>query len=286
VRQGIGERRKTLALTDQQAPFTEPYALAGNPRGYRSKGPTAEAVKRALAHLKFLPWKEDGDWDRHWNADVNEAAARWKSKRGIIPAGSTDGSWGEQAHGVMRTAWYAKGDDHLPAFDGYAQSLLQDEWAKASGAGGNAEAKVRAALTEFASKGLAAGSKWTYSQNRAVKVSIDPSGYVTSDCSGSVIQAFNYAKRSTGLDVPDPSKYAYAGWGNTWDDLDGWAKVSDGRYEVGDLAHYDGHVCMCMKAGDADSADWWSFGSEPPSKRKLYYRTDYRFVVRPPLVAS
>jgi hypothetical protein len=55
---------------------------------------------------------------------------------------------------------------------------------------------------------------------------------------------------------------------------------------VGDLAHYDGHVCLCFHPGNADSADWFSFGSEPPSKRKLHYRSDFKFVVRPPMSPS
>jgi len=57
-------------------------------------------------------------------------------------------------------------------------------------------------------------------------------------------------------------------------------------YKIGDLAHYDGHVCLCYHPGNAETADWFSFGSEPPSKRKLYYRDDFRKVVRPPLVKS
>jgi hypothetical protein len=60
--------------------------------------------------------------------------------------------------------------------------------------------------------------------------------------------------------------------------------VTSGSYQIGDLAHYDGHVCLCYHAGNAETADWWSFGSEPPSSRKLHYRSDFRKVVRPPLV--
>ena len=88
-----------MGLTEQQAPFTEPYALAGNPRGYKSKGPTAEAVKRALAHLGFMEWAPP--FDQHWNQTVNDAAAAWKRKRGLIPPDSNDGSWGKTSHDVM-----------------------------------------------------------------------------------------------------------------------------------------------------------------------------------------
>jgi hypothetical protein len=120
-----------MAVSSKDAPFCEPYAAAGNPKGFRSKGPTAEAVKRALAHLGFMEWKED--FDQHWNLTVNDAAAAWKRKRGLIPADSNDGSWGEKAHDVMRSAWFEKNGDHLPAFDGGSQKLLKQE--KQAGAG-------------------------------------------------------------------------------------------------------------------------------------------------------
>src|SRR5262245_4288530 len=270
-----------MALTEEQAPFTEPYAMAGNPKGFKSKGPTAEAVKRALAHLGFLPWKADGDWDQHWNDDVNEAAAEWKRKRGIISGSSDDGSWGEKAHSVMLTTWYEKDGDQLPAFDGKSQDLLQDE---AKAAGKTPVQRVQEQIVNFCEKGLAHPGGWNYTQNRAVKVSVDPTGNVNSDCSGSVIQAFYWAKVNTGLNVPDPAMQGWSGYGNTSYHEDDHPKVTSGSYQVGDLAHYDGHVCLCIKAGNADTADWWSFGSEPPSRRKLHYRSDFRKVVRPPLV--
>jgi hypothetical protein len=272
-----------VSLSEAQAPFTEPYAVAGNPRGYRSKGPTAEACKRALAHLGFLPWKEDGDWDQHWNEDLNTAAGKWKAKRGLSDA--SDGSWGRKAHDVMQTAWYEKDGDHLPAFDGYAQKLLQDEAAKAAGGGKSPEQRVRDAIVNFCETGLAHPDGWTYSQSRAVRVDVDPAGNVTSDCSGSVLQAYAAARRACpDLVIPDPAKQGWSGYGNTDYYEDDHPTVTSGQYQVGDLAHYDGHVCLCIKAGDSSSADWWSFGSEPPSRRKLYYRSDFRKVVRPPLV--
>jgi len=112
-----------MTVSKDNAPFCEPYAMAGNPNGFRSKGNTAEAVKRALAHLGFLEWSED--FDKHWNAKLNDAAAAWKRKRGLIPGNSNDGSWGEKAHDVMRSAWF--GEDQKPAFDGGSQSLLKEE---------------------------------------------------------------------------------------------------------------------------------------------------------------
>jgi len=273
-----------MTVPEDDAPFIEPYAKAGNPNGFKSKGNTALAVKRAMAHLGFLPWEPD-TWDNQWNDKLNTAAAKWKVKRGLIPAGSTDGSWGEKAHTTMRGTWFEKDGKHMDAFDGESQRLLQEEKRAqpAPPPTSSAQQQVRDAIVDFCSQGLAHPSGWTYSQNRAVKVNVDPAGKVSSDCSGSVVQAYAYARKKTGLNVPDPAMQNWTGYGNTSYYEDDHPTVS-GSYQVGDLAHYDGHVTLCIKAGDWNSSDWWSFGSEPPSKRKLGYRTDFRKVVRPPLI--
>jgi hypothetical protein len=267
-----------MSLTEKEAPFTEPYGLAGS--DFKSKGNTALAVKRALAHLGFLEWEPDR-WDNMWNQKVHNASAEWKRKRGIIPAGSADGSWGKKAHDTMRSTWYEKDGQRLDAFDGESQRLLREEH---SAVPPDMDIEdIQRFITEFCEKGMGS-PKWEYTQNREVEVTVDPLGYVDSDCSGSVIQAFDYARRKTGLAVPDPAKQNWTGFGNTSYYEDDHPTVKDGSYRVGDLAHYDGHVCLCIKAGNADSADWWSFGSEPPSRRKLDYRSDFRKVVRPPLL--
>ena len=113
-----------MAVSEKDAPFIEPYALAGNPKDFKSKGNTALAVKRALAHLGFLKWEPE-KWDNHWSAKINDASAAWKRKRGLIPANSNDGSWGQKAHDVMRSAWFT--EDKKPAFDGESQRLLKEE---------------------------------------------------------------------------------------------------------------------------------------------------------------
>jgi hypothetical protein len=116
-----------MGLTEEQAPFVEPYAKAGNASGFKSKGNTALAVKRALSRLGFfVPWEPEA-WDKHWNARLSDAAAAWKRHRGLIPEGSNDGSWGRKSHDVMQTAWILKNDVEQPAFDSEAQRLLQEE---------------------------------------------------------------------------------------------------------------------------------------------------------------
>lgn len=115
-----------MSLTDNQAPFIEPYAIAGNPKKFRSKGNTAIAVKRAMAHLGFLEWNPP--YDSHYNVILNDAVASWKRKRGIIQADSNDGSWGRKTHEIMQTVWYEDAQGYKqPAFDSFSQDLLQKE---------------------------------------------------------------------------------------------------------------------------------------------------------------
>jgi hypothetical protein len=178
-----------------------------------------------------------------------------------------------------------------PLFDDYAVTLLEEAWVRYQGKepeppppepSKTPEERVREKITEFCQRAIGEPD-WYYSQNRAVDISVNPDGSNTSDCSGSAIQCFQFAKRETGLNVPDPAMQNWSGYGNTSYYEDDHPKCG-APYKVGDLAHYSGHVTVCYRAGDAQTADWFSFGSEPPSSRKLYYRDDFRFVVRPPLV--
>ena len=278
-----------MAVSEQDAPFIEPYAKAGNPNGFKSKGNTALAVKRALAHLGFLEWEPD-KWDNQWNENLANAAAKWKRKRGLIPEGSNDGSWGKKSHDTMRGTWFEKDGQHMDAFDGESQQLLKEEKKAHDEQQPPAPTKtdkqlVQEKITEFCKRAIGEPD-WYYSQNRAIDVYVNPDGSNTSDCSGSTIQAFGYAKKQTGIAVPDPAQQGWSGYGNTNYYEDDWPKVTDGKYQVGDLAHYDGHVTCCYQGGGADTSLWFSFGSEPPSSRTLYYRDDFRFVVRPKLVPS
>lgn len=273
-----------MALTSKQAPFIEPYALPDNPKGFKSKGPTAEAVKRALAHLGFMEWK--GDYDQHWNKEVNTASMKWKKKRGLIPQDSSDGSWGEKAHDVMRSAWYAKSGDELPAFDGYSQNLLQNEAKQTSAS--DEEDVFQKFFVEFCNAAIKNEAAWHYDQDRAIDVSVNPSASsVNSDCSGFGIQAAYYAKQKSGLDVQDPSKQNFTGWGNTDQFEDDWPKVA-APFRVGDAGHFSSprHVIWCIKAGSVSDAEWVSHGQESgPDRIKLpsysRYPDEFMFVVRP-----
>jgi hypothetical protein len=241
------------------------------------------AVKRAVSRAGFWPWQEfsddfTNDFAHGGGSKENSGVSGFQRSVGL----DGTGTYGKNTHEKLRRAKVPKGAPHAgeDCFDARAVEL----YAGSTPPGSKPDVeRVRDKLVEFCTRAIAEPD-WYYSQNRAVDVSVSPDGPTTSDCSGSTIQAFHFAKRETGIAVPDPSMQGWSGYGNTNYYEDDHPKVTSGSYVVGDLAHYDGHVCLCFKAGDADSSDWFSFGSEPPSKRKLHYRSDFRKVVRPPLV--
>lgn len=266
-----------LSLTSAQVPYTGPYGLAAGPVP-KSKGPTAEALKRAMSRLGFLEWS---DFDQHYNV-VLEAAldafdpggkdgygkGRWQKVRAAkIKSGPRKGEW---------------------ALDQYARTLIQNE------AGLTADSKelerFQFFFTEFFRIAVAHAGEWDYNSDiRPVRLNqnpANPSG--TSDCSGSGIQGADYARRKAGLldVVRDPSKQNWTGYGNTDQFEDDWPKVGS-PYRVGDIAHFHSsrHVMWCIAPGTQRTAEWWTFGHEPPSITTLanYYRfpSEFMFVVRP-----
>jgi hypothetical protein len=112
-----------------------------------------------------------------------------------------------------------------------------------------------------------------------------------SDCSEHATEAYFWAKKKTGLNVPDPNGSGYNGSGYTGT-LYNNPVVSDGKFKVGDLAIYGAagdteHVCTCYASGSASSAVWCSNGSEgAPYAVALHYRSDLMRVVRPTLVLN
>ena len=147
------------------------------------------------------------------------------------------------------------------------------------------EVEIRASISDFCLRAEAVEEKWHYTQNRPFRgIGSSPDVTHYGDCSAYCVLAYGWAKKVTNLNIPDPSGYNFAGYGNTWDDLDGHGRVTRG-YLVGDLAHWEGHVAICRKAGTSSTAVWSSFGSERgPYPVELDYRSDFRFVCRPPLL--
>lgn len=199
------------------------------------------------------------------------------------------GNMGDKTYQAMRRALVSDPEApnyKQPLFDSVAVEQL--ERALAEFRQGEKVGKWRVAVTDFCQRAEGASTAaWTYSQRRPYTgLGVDPEKAHVNDCSSYVVLAYFWAAKAAGLGVPDPTKYEYDGYGNTWDDLDGHPRVTSGQFLVGDLAHYNGHVTICKRAGDASTSRWSSFGSEPrPDEKTLYYRGDFLKVVRPPLGA-
>lgn len=106
-----------MMLTEKQCPFTGPYGLPES--GLKSKGPTAEALKRAMSRLGYLPWV---DFDQHFNEPLKDALAKWDPGR----AGYGKGRW-EKIRNTRVPASRPHGGEY--ALDGPALKLIQDEYA-------------------------------------------------------------------------------------------------------------------------------------------------------------
>lgn len=266
-----------MSLTVKQCPYTGPYANTNTK--YPSKGPTVIALKRAMSRLGYMDWKGT-EFTDEWPAGqaLDKGFRHWQLD-GDMPS---DGVYGQQAWKTLRTAKIPTGTHKGEwALDAYALDLIKDEWASGQVPD---EDDIRAKITEFCRVAESNEDSWHYRQARPVDVSVDPAAtYVWSDCSGYVIQAYHYAKRKTGLLIPDPAKQGWTGYGNTDWYEDDHPQVQS-PFKVGDLAHWYGHVAVCRKAGGEATAVWSSHGQEAgPQPVSLHYRSDLRFVVRPPL---
>jgi hypothetical protein len=268
-------------LTEAQVPYTGPYGLAAGPIP-KSKGPTAEALKRAMSRLGMgIEWR---DFDQYYNKDLEAALDKWD------PGGKNgygDGRWKKIRSAKVKTG------DHAGewALDRYARTLIQNE------AGLTADsdhlAELQKHMTEFCEIAYANGSKWRYNSDiRPVKLNRDPAKPVgTSDCSGSIIQIVDYARRKANLlDVTrDPAKQNWTGFGNTDWNEDDWPRCWS-PYRVGDIGHFHSsrHVIFCISPGTQRTARWWTFGHEPPGIVTLntYSRfpSEWMFAVRPDYV--
>lgn len=274
-------------LTIKQCPYTGPYSSSAT--RFPHSGPTVQALKRMVVRLELMSPPEGGmtKLTNEWpgGGKFDHAFRTWQLKN-YLPA---DGVYGQQAWKVARGEKLPNGQH---ALDQFAQKLIKDEWVAANAPD---EDDVRAAITEFCLKAEANEDAFHYRMARPLDISVSPdAGYVLLDCSTYVIAAYNYAARKyPALKVPDPSMHGYTGFGNTDDREDDHPKVLDGRYLVGDLAHYNGptthHVAICRRPGSAQTAVWSSHGQEAgPVPVSLHYRTGsygLRFVVRPPLHA-
>jgi hypothetical protein len=277
-------------------------AVAGFPRPLyppdsgkpSADGKDVDAYKRTVSRAGRWPWATPFD-DTYSNdfahgkkgGNVRDSGVAGVQRQQFI---DPTGYIGEPTFNTLRSIRIPEGLPHAgePAMDATAVQLINDAYKQFHPSTpppptpASQESTVRALIVQFCEIGLQNARRWEYRQYRAVPVGVNPANPPGGDCSSSVIWAYAYAARLSGIKVPDPARQAWTGYGNTDYFEDDHPRVT-GSYLVGDLGHYNGHVTLCIKAGDWNTSEWWSFGSEPPRRRSLDYRSDFRFVVRPPL---
>lgn len=148
--------------------------------------------------------------------------------------------------------------------------------------------KVRASIASYCGQARSNEPRIHYSQARPFPfVDMPCIGWHTLDCSGFVVNCFWNAQHDLRVYLDDPSGQRFSGYGNTWT-MQAWLdthgkKVTTQPYLVGDIGLYNGHVVICSKRGNKQTADWTSHGSEGgPNVVKIGYRPDLVGVYRHP----
>lgn len=249
------------------------------------------AIKRAISHAqRWMPWAPS-QWDNRYNTAfamgkgagmVGTSGVRgFQRQEKLNETGRVDDTTYQHIRRALIPDGPRQGEHIL---DPQSIALIKAAALELSPVG--QLVKIRAAITDFCIRSENAEELWHYTQRRPYTgLGVDPERNHENDCSSYVMLVYWWARSKTGLFVPDPSGYRYSGYGNTWDNLDGHSRITSGNYLVGDLAHYDGHVTLCRKPGNASQSVWSSFGQESgPEPLPLYYRGDFLKVVRPALL--
>lgn len=271
------------------APYAGPFYPGSDPRG-PDRSPYLRGVKRGLSRWddKVLPWAV---FDDHFNRRLEHAARVFQAAHGI----DATGNWGRGSHDALEFALRNRGHTtpHEPALDKTALMLMEDGYdLKHPPVVVSPLEKVRDEIAAYLRLCETYRSLIHYRQQRPMRsLGDNPAGGFQGDCSELAVAAYYWARLRTGIHVPDPSGYGYAGYGNsvTLYTTNRYRKVSTvGVFEVGDVATYglyaSRHVTICRARGTATTAVWTSHGSEyGPNPTRLFYRTDLWTVVRPRL---
>lgn len=265
-------------------------------------GPDVQAYMRTVSRAGR--W----GWDTPFTDDFTKEFARgipreddeakevlWSGVAGVQSQSQGDvdvsGIIGEKTFNYLRSIRIPNGLPHAgqTAMDSVAVDLINEAFQKFKKPPVNAEA-VKNAIADYCRRSIGNEPKIHYKQYRPMQSLGDkPENGFSSDCSEHSTAAYFWAKKVTGIAVPDPNHSGYNGYGYTGTLVNN-PRVS-GSYQIGDLAIYGSssgnteHVCTCYVAGDSNSAVWCSHGSEAaPYAVKLHYRSDLYCVVRPGLL--
>jgi hypothetical protein len=228
--------------------------------------------------------KSDPEKDRLWSG----VAGVQGQSAGAVPV---SGIIGKETFNYLRSIRIPNGLAHAgePAMDQTAVNLINQAFAAYNEPPADA-GDVKAAIADYCRRSIASEPGIHYKQYRPMQSLGDkPENGFSSDCSEHSTAAYFWARKVTGIAVPDPNGSGFNGYGYTGTLVNN-PRVS-GSYQIGDLAIYGAssgsteHVCTCYVAGDANSSVWCSHGSEAaPYAVKLHYRGDLYCVVRPGLL--
>ena len=283
--------------------FPRPLYPKGHSKGQSDPGPDVKAYKRTVCRLgRWDPWQAEG-----WSDDYIKEFARGRGTGYVPDTGlrgvqrqqkmPETGVVDEKTFNMLRSARIPEADgfEHGGdmAMDAVAVNLLEQAWQKFKAKPKGDIEDVRRHIADFCVRSIRNASDWHYQQVRPMDYGVNPDAYHhDDDCSEHATCSLYWAKKQTGVAVPDPNDSGYAPWtgyGYTGT-LIANPKCS-APYKVGDMAIYGpstgntSHVVTCYEPGDKNSAEWCSNGSESaPYGVELHYRSDLLCVVRPPLM--
>lgn len=258
-------------------------------------GPDIIAYKRTVSRLGRWPWQVFDDtysngFAHGKSGNVGETGVAGVQRQQSI----LDTGWlGEATFSALRYCLVpeAPGFAHPgeQAMDQVAVNLIDEAYALFHEPAPPNENDVRAAISDFCRRSITAAAPWHYVQYRPMRyLGVSPDAVHYSDCSEHATEAYYWARQQTGIMVPDPNRNGYNGWGNTTSLVQN--PVCSSPFKVGDLAIYGTsvaateHVATCYIAGDLNSSEWCSNGSEAaPYAVDVRYRPDLLCIVRPPL---
>lgn len=272
-------------------PLYFPNNKAGKPAS--PGGPDVVAYKRTVSRLGRWPWKTFDDlygqaFGLGASANVIDSGVA-----GVQRAEGIDdtGYLGAGVYDVLRRAIVPPGLPHAGEYgmDATAIRLLQDAAQRFAEPVATIE-DVRAELEAYCRESLANSPAIHYEQFRPMThLGVPPAQGFTADCSGHATSAYYWARKATGVAVPDPNHRGYDGYGYTGTLVEN--PEASPPFKVGDLALYGpsrsstSHVTTCYRAGGAADSLWCSHGSEDaPYTVDLHYRSDLLVVVRPALM--
>lgn len=240
------------------------------------------ALKRMVSRARpdLFPWRL---FDDAYNERLRVAISKIQVAHGIQGTGNTGLPTFRMLLGLPRAGFPG---EH--SYDAAAIHYLEDAYGALHPVETPAE-KAAKAIANYCLLMENYRARWHYLQRRPMQtLGVPPASGGWSDCSEFCTTAFYWARKTTGVYVPDPNHRGYDGLGNSQTLYQSNPHVT-GHYEVGDIAvfgpsYQTKHVTICRLAGNDSTSIFTSNGSEAgPLPCRPKYRSDFLCVVRPRL---